>query len=545
MSFRNFYRKTILAAVLLLTVGLTASAQTEYFIDALRSYQRGDVEGARTFFEKEIAQNPDNDAAYYYLYTIYVTKNIDKAENLLKKSIELAPDNYWYKYNLAIFYSHTDRNELAVPVLEGLMADYPKKNDLYFDVVSLYISQNEIDKALETLDRIEKIRGKNEVIAMTRLELLSKRPNADMDSIYRSLADYFEGCKTPRIACVLGDYYFRAYQDSLAIKYYDEAIALDENYSPAYYGKAQVCQITRKYDQFFNNITHFIKDSNINPQAKAEYLKSLMENPQFVRTFANDIDTLMLDARIAHPTDSTIATMLSSYYYSTGRSYYSAELLKQNADLYPESFTAAFQHLVLLYYEKLWPAVQEYSTEYLLRFPSNVDILQMRGIASSQMNQIPQAIEDYQAILAQKPRDTTILLGTYSTLGDLYDMVKDSKKSYQYYEKALKINPDHNPTLNNYAYHMCLEGKNLKKARQMSKKTIESEPDNPTYLDTYAWILHMMGDDLEAKAIFKHAMLYGGKDNAEILDHYADVLDVLGEHDLAKIYKNQAKAMNR
>ena len=76
----------------------------------------------------------------------------------------------------------------------------------------------------------------------------------------------------------------------------------------------------------------------------------------------------------------------------------------------------------------------------------------------------------------------------------------------------------------------------------MSKKTVEAEPDNATYLDTFGWILHLQGKDLEAKPFFKHAMLYGGKDSAVILEHYATVLEALGEEDMAKIYRNQAKA---
>lgn len=542
MTLKGFFRRTLLTALLAISATALSFAQSDLFIDALGSYQQNNVNDAEMLFLKELQQNPSNDAANYYLYTIYTTKDIAKAETYLKRAIKLDPDNYWYKYSLAVFYSHTDRNELTIPVLEELIAKYPKKNDLYLDAVNIYISQKEIGKALETLDRIERIRGKNEVIALTRLELLTKEPDANIDSIYTDLTNYFEGCKTPRLATILGDYYLHTYQDSLARAYYDEALAIDENYSPAWYGKAQVSQISRKYGQYFSEISHFIKDPYINPAAKTEYLRQVTENPQFVRTFAREIDTLMADVHIAHPQDTTINTFLSGYYYSTGRPYYSAELLKQSADLYPDSFNAAFQHLILLYYSKTWNALEEYSTAYLQRFPGNRDILQMRAISFTQTGNYDAAICDYQEILAQKPRDTTVLVSTYGNLGDLYHQKGDTKKAYQMYDKALKIRPDNTAVLNNYAYFMSLEGKNLKKARQMSKITIESEPNNPTYLDTYAWILHLMGDNTEAKALFKHAMLYGGKENPEVLRHYSEVLDALGEHDLAKIYLNQAKA---
>ena len=129
-------------------------------------------------------------------------------------------------------------------------------------------------------------------------------------------------------------------------------------------------------------------------------------------------------------------------------------------------------------------------------------------------------------------------------IGDMYHMKGDSKSAYKAYDKVLKIDPDYAPVLNNYAYYLSEDGKQLKKALAMSKKTVDAEPDNATYLDTYAWILHLLGRDQDAKPYFKHAMLYGGKDSAVIMDHYAEVLYKLGEYDLAKVYWSQAKAKN-
>lgn len=542
------FSKISLILFTVLAMGFTsARAQSSDFIEAMKMIQTGRNSQARSLLEKEIAANPDNDAAYYYLSTVLsFSRESELMEQYMKKALELSPENFWYKYNLAIFYANTERPELGTALLEELINTHPKKSSLYFDLTNLYVAQNDIDKAMKALDAIEAKKGKSEAVVLTKLELLAKmKPEANVDSAYAYLADYYKDCKTPRIATMLGDYYTRCYKDSLALNYYNDATTLDENYTPAYYGKAVIYQGLRQYDNYFESITKFMEDPGISPTAKAEYFGNLTESAQFTHTFAPELDELVNTIRDTHPGDSTANIMASAYYYKTGRPFFSAELLKQTCLLYPDSPTIAQQYLIFLYYQKAWSNLTEQATLMLQKFQGNVNMLQLRAIAFTQLDNLQAAIEDYQAIVAVNPKDTVVTTSIYCSIGDLYSKIGDCSKAYSYYEKSLKKNPNFCPTLNNYAYHLSLQGKKLKKAKEMSKKTIEAEPNNPTYLDTYAWILHIMGENLEAKAIFKHAMLYGGKEDVDILKHYAEVLQALGENDLANIYRNQAKALEQ
>jgi tetratricopeptide (TPR) repeat protein len=545
MDSPRILRKIVCLAAAWLLAVCCLQAQSARYIEALKNYQQGEVAEALRLFQEEVRENPSNDAACYYIASICAndSSRIDEAESWLKRAIDLSPDNFWYRYTLALYYLRTERQELAVPMLEQLTADFPKKSDLYFDLINVYLSENDIDKALATLDKIEAIRGKNEVAALTRTELLLKRPDANPDSIYTALADYFEDCRTPRLASVLGDYYATTYRDSLALAYYEEALALEPDYTPAWFGKAGVHQMLRQYDEFFSSLSHVMRDPYVNPEAKAAQVEQMTANPQFVRTFSSDFDQMMIDLHTAHPTDSTINALIGGYWYRTARPHLAIEIMRQNMEQHPESINAAMQYLFMLYYQQSWQALAEGASVGIQRFPESPDMLQLRAIAFSQQKEYNAALEDYQAILKLHPKDTTVIKVTCSSMGDLYHQMGDSKNAYKNYERALKIDPDYNPVLNNYAYYLSLEGKNLKKAKEMSRKTITSEPDNPTYLDTYAWILHLMGQDIEAKAIFKHAMLYGGKESRTIVEHYATVLEALGEKDLANIYYNQAAGM--
>ena len=95
--------------------------------------------------------------------------------------------------------------------------------------------------------------------------------------------------------------------------------------------------------------------------------------------------------------------------------------------------------------------------------------------------------------------------------------------------------------LNNYAYNLSLDRKNLKKAEKMSRKSLEAEPDNASFLDTYGYILYLRKDYENAKVYLKKAIVHGGNNNKDVLYHYALVLEALGEKELADFYMNKSQ----
>ena len=530
----------------LIVAPLLCIAQSHTYLDALQAYQMGEIAEAHSLFINEIKANPDNDAAHFYLAMIYsASENTHaKAEEEFKKALAIDPNNYWYKYSLALFYAEMERIELTTLLLEELIEAFPKKSELYFTAINAYLNQNDITKALATLDKIEGKIGKNEMIGLTRMDLMSKQGNYTDKQLYDYLESYYQDCQSPRMATMLGDRYASLYNDSLSMFYYNQAIDIDQGYSPAYYGRAHVFQALRQYDRYFEDMSVFMKDPAISPRLKSEYLNNLTESSQFVMAFPEETEQMVLDAYTTHPKDEGITTMAGVFFYRMDKPHYAIELMKQNADNHPDNLEAAMQYLMLLYYQKLWDELIPTCDRVIERFGYNFDIVQLRGIAYSLKEDYDSAIRDFKLIAVSAPKDSAIIVFSNSMLGDLYHQKGDSKNAYKHYKKVLKTNPNYAPTLNNYAYFLALEGKNLKKAKAMSEITIKQEPDNPTYLDTYAWILHLLGQDIEAKAIFKHAMLYGGKENAVIMDHYGDVLFALKEYDLAFVYWNQAKALD-
>ena len=539
--------KFIFAFLCALTASFMANAQSEAFLEAIRLYYKNDVRGAYNQFKKVVAQEPDNDAAYYYLHTML--RDTAAATNMLKKAVELDGDNYWYNYALAQDYMAQGKSEQAAEILEKLLADHPKKTTLYSDLIGVYAASKQYDKAMDAIDKVEAKVGPSDILASIRADMLMAQ-NKHQEA-YDFMLQYFNQTRSPRAACFLAQYNAATFNNQEAIKYYDEALAANPFDTEALYGKAHIHRAMGQYDLYFENILPFLGNPDIQPQAKVEYMADVLGQQQFVYTFAPQVDTMMMALYASAPADSSVCSLTSTYLYQRGQVDQALEMARRNAENYPESFNLSFSYPLMQFYSSDYAGAISSASVALQRFPGNIDLLQLRAMSLWQSGDLDGAIEDYKKALDGAEKGSQMQLGIFSALGDLYHVKGDQKIAFAYYDKALKIDDKYAPVLNNYAYYISERysapvtkiPKDLKKARDMSRITIEKEPDNATYLDTYAWILHLMGQDLEAKAIFKHAMIHGGKESGVILRHYATVLKALGENDLAAVYDKQAKQL--
>lgn len=123
----------------------------------------------------------------------------------------------------------------------------------------------------------------------------------------------------------------------------------------------------------------------------------------------------------------------------------------------------------------------------------------------------------------------------YAVMGDLLHNKGDKAAAYASYDSCLQWKDDNIMALNNYAYYMSQEGKDLHKAESMSYKTIKAEPNNATYLDTYAWILFMEERYAGAKNYMDAALknIDSTENNSAVLEHAGDIYAMNGMADKA------------
>ena len=541
----NMRRRILLAGLLFLLSSIAFAQNVEnQLMDAVALFNNRAYAQSRTMLQTLSKAAPDNDAVWYYLgLDEAMLGNAEAAVSHLRKAVDLDPHNYWYKRRLADLYQAAGEDDMVVQMYESILTEFPDKSEVLYDLLSLYLKQQKYEKALETLGDIEKITGPGEQVAGTRYDIL--RQLGRNEEAIKALEDFNDQFTSPSILSMMGDYYLSEYRDSLALACYEESIRTQSDYVPALLGRTAVFRTTRRYPEYFAAMDEFVDNDNVPAAAKGMYLGNLTRSldPKIINLHRDGFNEMVDRLTEKHPSDSTILAAAGGYYYSTGQLDKGVECFKKSADLYPASLGQTVTCIQILMMTERWEEVRDRCIAAFDRF-QELGFMEYLNSANYYLKDYDAVINNCRYLIAREPGNAELVKNSWTQIGDMYHLKGDSKSAFNAYDKVLKLDASYAPVLNNYAYYLSLEGKQLKKAYTMSKKTVEAEPDNATYLDTFAWILHLMGKDLEAKPFFKHAMLYGGKDSAVIMDHYAEVLYALGEYDLAQVYWDQAKAKN-
>ena len=534
-------KKCCFALALLCTCVFAAAQSVESNLaDAVTLYGNGQYRQARTLLQTLSEAAPQDDAVWYYLALTQAREDPDAARVSLEKAVALDSTNYWYRRTLVRMCLMNQQPQEALALQESLVRAFPDKPSALYDLLDIYLNQREFQKALAVLEDIRQQRGPSEELVRTQYDVYTAM--GQQEEGVALLEQFNKQYSSPSVLSMLGDYYLSEFSDSLAQQRYEEALSLDSSYVPALLGVSEVYRHQRRYQDYFRTLAPFFTSEDIPVSSKSLYIGNMLRSidPKILQLHQGGFDALVESACAAHPADTTILSTAGRYYYSTGREAAAGKWFRQAAQAHPESLQQVATYIQYLSMQEQWEPMRAESLAAYKRL-DELAFLDYANMASYQLKDYNTVIANCKDVLAKHGKDAQIALGAWSMAGDAYHANGQSKEAFKAYERALRLNPSYVPVLNNYAYYLSLEGKQLKKAYTMSKKTVEAEPDNSTYLDTFGWILHLMGKDLEAKPFFKHAMLYGGKDSAVVLDHYAEVLYALGEYDMARLYWNQAK----
>lgn len=337
----------------------------------------------------------------------------------------------------------------------------------------------------------------------------------------------------------LAEIYAMTRRDSLALDSFKRAIAIDTLALEPWLALAEYYQKEGNKGQYLNILERIFSNNQLPLDGKIEEWKRLVGDLSSYRRFYPQYDALIKRLYIHYPESKDVAVLYAQHLIASGDIEQSLALCKRLIDYRKpvlEDFTRVIEienHLSHI------DSVRHYTDLALAAFPHNTDLLHMRGALALQRKEYDDALVLYNEALQHADNDT-LRSTLWGAIGDVEHQRKEMKRCYKAYDKALRYHADNAMVLNNYAYFLALDNRNLERALTMITRALALAKNNSTYLDTMAWVLYRLGRYAEAKRYMQQALSLDRDNSAELALHYGDILHALGEEFMAKTYWRKA-----
>ena len=450
---------------------------------------------------------------YFFLEAVRLKEkgDLDAAFEMYSHCLQIHPTSAVTLFELAKFYMFLGQQQKGEKALADAVSLAPENYWYKETLAAYYQNKGENEKAISVVeDMATQFPSRLEpLVALVDLYTRTKNYEQVIHSLNR--LETLDG-KSEQISMEK----FRMY---LAMDNREQAFLEIENLAKEY-----------PYDMRYLTILGDVYMENGKPdEAYATYQKVLKEEPEYAPALLS----------------------MASYYEKQGQdSLYKVEeeskpVLRKVLELDPENKPAYLQLLSFAINKQDMDEVIAVCTPAVEYMPDALEFYYYLGIGHYQKEQKDEALEVFKKGVRQvtPQSDKAMVSDFYSIMGDLYHLKKMNAEAYAAYDSALVYKDDNIGALNNYAYYLSLEKKDLDKAEEMSYRTVKAEPNNATYLDTYAWILFEKGKYTEARIYIDQAIQHGTDNSSVVVEHCGDIYYHCGETDKALEFWKEAEKL--
>lgn len=511
----------------------------EFFSKGIENKYNDNYDVAIEYFERAIEAYPDDHASMYELSVLYVIKNeFEKGFEHIKKAVELDQNNKWYKIRLADFYKQNGEYESFISIYDQLLENEPANLEYLESYIDALLHLGHFETVIEKLNIVEENIGITDYISLEKIEIYKLLGNNDkvveeMEKLSNAIP--YE----TRYLSMLAELYMQNKREKDAFKIYLKIKEINPNDPYINISLLEYYQKNGEIDNAYQEFILSIKNKNLDYNTKAQIYEYWFENK-------GDNENVIREAEEAgkafietHPDKELGYYVLGTVYYNNkiydkAQQYYLDAIEKDST-----SFITWYQLAITDMELKNNDALYQHTKTALRFYPEQPFFYLLNGIALVEMKNYEDAIKAFEkGRFMSADKSLTSDFDTY--IADAYHQLGNKAKTYEYYDRVLKNNPENVYVLNNYAYFLSMDGIRLDEALKMSAITIEKEPKNVTFLDTYAWILYKLERYKEAKKWMEKVFSYDKNPQGINYEHYGDILYKLG--DTQKAVQNWKKA---
>ena len=503
-----------------------------FFYEGLRLKALGDYRTAVINFDKVIAIDPNQAAAFYELSQMYLEmKTPETAFIYALKATTLDPKNEWYLIAAAETSEKSGNYLKAEKFYQALIVLKPAHIENYFSLANMQLARKKYKDALRTYDILSKKLGVTEELAIQKEKIwlkLNKVPKALAE--IQTLIDRYP--KEPKYYLLLADIFVANNTPDKAFAIYQKVLQLDSNNGYAQLELAEYYRIKKQEPMAMRYLYVAFKNPQINIDHKVSILAPYFSviGKQSQRKRALELASFLI---VAHPAEAKAFAIYADLLYQD-KQLDSAKIIYLQTIALDKSVFAVWQNLLLLQAETQdYNGLLKTSNQAIELFPNQNFVFYLNAAAKYQAKDYAAAAVAYHQALAITFDNKEMQAQIYSGLGDVYNELKEYAKSDSFYNASLALKPDEVFVLNNYAYYLALRKEQLPKAALMAKHANELQPNNASFEDTYAWVLFKMANYEQALIWIELAISHSETQTATLMEHYGDILYFLTKKDAA------------
>lgn len=528
---------------------LSAEQQRKYdyfFLEAMRMKGKNEYDTAFGLLQHCLDINPTASSALYEISQYYMfLRQVPQGQVALEQAVAFAPDNYWYSQGLVSLYQQQNELDKAAALLEKMVTRFPSKQDPLFSLLDIYSRQEKYNDVISTLNRLEKRLGKNEQLSMEkfRIYLQMKDDKKAFQEIESLVQEY---PMDMRYQVILGDVYLQNGKKQEAYDAYQKVLAVEPDNPMALFSMASYYEQTGQKELYQQQLDTLLLNKKVTSDTKISVMRQVIaENEQSSAKDSTQVIALFDRMMKQDMDDPQIPMLYSQYLLSKNMEQEAVPVLEQVVDLDPTNKAARLMLVSAAVKKEDYKQIIKVCEPGIEATPDALELYYYLAIAYHQAEQGDSVLSVCNRALEHITPDTRkeVISDFYSIMGDIYHTKKQMTEAYAAYDSALVYNPSNIGALNNYAYYLSVERRDLDKAEEMSYKTVKAEPNNSTYLDTYAWILFEKGNYAEARIYIDNAMKNDGEKSDVIVEHCGDIYFMTGDAEGALKYWKKALEM--
>ena len=426
---------------------------------------------------------------------------------------------------------------------ERLYTTDRSRTDLLQTLLKLYTYQQDIPNMLQTLDRIETAEGSSEEVSMARVQIFEqlgekKKALAEL----KHLAEAHPLDMSYRV--MIGNWLLQNGKSYEALQEFNKVLEAEPGNQEVRMSLLDYYRAVGKDDVADQMQAQLL----VHPQTPSSTKMQLMRDIVYKNESEGGDSTqiLSLFRRIlAEPQQNAdMAQLMASYMKLKEMPQDSIDnVLRQALEIEPDVAGVRLQLIGSLWEKQDYDGVIALCKPAVEYNPDEMLFYYYMGLANYVQKNNDEALEVFRQGVTQIDDDSNKDLASdfYAIMGDILHEKGRNEEAFAAYDSALHWKSDNISCLNNYAYYLCLEGRELSKAEQMSYRTVKAEPKSSTYLDTYAWILFLEERYEEARIYIEQALMNLEDKGGVIFEHAGDIYAQNGDMEKAMEYWQKAK----